>query len=214
MQPGIARCIYTTKYWHFLPLKWEWEWLSHGTIYHKWHGERARSSVIEGGMLRACRSRCVLSSLLLLLLVRGESTLVTQLLVMFWCLITSYHAGTQSVITLSAVPKSRNVSAGTPVEFTCATTESGVTLGITTTPTVVGSVANQTDLPNGGNLFSLSFTAPPQDSSITVTCIAFRDSDIFQSTALLMIQGNMAECCINILCMYACVHVVFEWILL
>ena len=126
-----------------------------------------------------------------------------------------YHAGTQSVITLSAVPKSRNVSVGTLVEFTCASEESGVTMGITTTPTVVGSVANQTDLPNGGNMFSLSFTAPQQHSSITVTCLAIRGSDIIQSTALLMIQGNMAEYCIqymycNILCMHACVQVVFE----
>ena len=94
------------------------------------------------------------------------------------------------MITLSTVPKSRNVSAGTLVEFTCATAESGVTLAITTTPTVVGSVANQTDLPNGGNQFTLSFTAPPQDSSITITCLAFKGPDIIQPTALLMIQGN------------------------
>ena len=98
--------------------------------------------------------------------------------------------GTQSEITLSAVPESRNASVGTLVEFTCATAENGVTLAVTSTPTVVGSVPNQTDLPNGGNQFTLSFNAPPQHSSITVTCIVFRGSDIIQPTALLMIQGN------------------------
>ena len=117
---------------------------------------------------------------------------------------------------MSDVPKSRNVSAGTPVELTCATEESGVTLAITATPTVVGSVPNQIDLPNGGNLFSLSFTAPPQHSSITITCLAFRGSDIIQPTALLMIQGNTCMANIkyctqyiyyNILCMHTCVHV-------
>ena len=100
------------------------------------------------------------------------------------------YLGGYAAITLTAVPKSRNVSAGTPVEFTCATAESGVTLAITSTPTVAGSVANQTDLPNGGNQFTLSFTAPSEHSSITVTCIAFKGPDIIQPTALLMIQGN------------------------
>ena len=99
--------------------------------------------------------------------------------------------GTQSVITLSAVPESRNVSAGTPVEFTCATAESGVTLAITATPTVAGSVANQIDLLNGGNQFMLRFTAQSGHSSITVTCVAIRGSDIIQSIALLMMQGNL-----------------------
>ena len=95
------------------------------------------------------------------------------------------------MITLSAVPESRNVSAGTLVEFTCATAEKGVTLAITSTPTVVESVANQTDLPSGGNQFTLSFTAPSEHSSITITCIAFKGPDIIQPTALLMIQGNI-----------------------
>ena len=94
-------------------------------------------------------------------------------------------------MTLTAVPESTNVSAGTLVEFTCATAESGVTLAVTTTPTVDGAVANLTDLPSGGNLFSLSFTAPSQHSSITITCIAFRSPDVVQPTALLMIQGNV-----------------------
>ena len=101
--------------------------------------------------------------------------------------------GTQSVITLSTVPKSRNVSAGTVVEFTCATEESGVILAVTATPTVAGSVANLTDLPNGGNQFTLSFTAPSEHSSITIACVAIRSPDVFQVTALLMIQGNMAD---------------------
>ena len=101
------------------------------------------------------------------------------------------YLGGYAVITLTAVPESRNVSAGKLVEFTCATAESGVTLAITSTPTVDGTVANQTDLPNGGNLFLLSFTAPSQHSSITITCIAFRSPDLVQPTALLMIQGNI-----------------------
>ena len=108
------------------------------------------------------------------------------------------YLGGYAVITLSAVPKSRNVSAGTQVHFTCATEESEVKLAITTIPTVVGSAANQTDLPNGGNQFTLSFTAPSEHSSITITCVGFRGSDIIQSTAQLMIQGNIIYTCLHV----------------
>ena len=52
------------------------------------------------------------------------------------------------------------------VEFTYATVENGVTLGITTTPTVAGSAANQTDLPNAYNQLALSFTAPSQHRGV------------------------------------------------
>ena len=84
---------------------------------------------------------------------------------------------------MTAVHKSRNASAGTLVEFTCATY-----CGNTGNTTFKLSVANQTDLPNVGNQFTLSFTAPSEHSSITITC---KGPDIIQPTALLMIQGNI-----------------------
>ena len=98
---------------------------------------------------------------------------------------------------LSAIPVSRNVSAGTFVEITCATPETGLTVfSITTTPPVDGSTV--TTHTNEGIQFTFSFIAPVQHSFINIACIAIKGSVVDQSLAVLMIQGEPVSYCIQI----------------
>ena len=94
----------------------------------------------------------------------------------------------------STTPQSRNVSAGTMVEFTCAVPASGLTsFAISTTPTVGDSVIDGSDLPNGDRQVTLSFIAPSDQTSINIVCVATTATDFNQSIAVLMIQGNKAD---------------------
>ena len=96
-----------------------------------------------------------------------------------------YFTVTQANIILSKLPQSRNVSAHTLVEFTCATEESGVnTLVISTEPSVAHHESTSIDLPNGGKQHQLSIIVPSEHSSITIRCTAFRPPDINQTTAI------------------------------
>ena len=91
----------------------------------------------------------------------------------------------------STTPQSRNVSAGTMVEFTCAAPASGLTsFGITPTPPVEGSIVGGSDLPNGDRLITLNFIAPSDQTSISIVCAAIATTGFNQSFAVLMIQGN------------------------
>ena len=94
----------------------------------------------------------------------------------------------------STIPQSRNVTAGTTVEFTCAAPASGLTsFGISTNPTVEGSAVGGSDLPNGDRQVTLSFIAPSDQTSINIVCVATTATDFKQSTAVLMIQGNKVD---------------------
>ena len=88
-------------------------------------------------------------------------------------------------------PQSRNVSAGTMVEFTCAAPASELTsFGITTTPIVEGSVNGGSDLLNGDRKVTLNFIAPSDQISINIACVATTSTGFNQSFAVLMIQGK------------------------
>ena len=77
------------------------------------------------------------------------------------------------------------------VEFTCAAPASGLTFhGITTNPTVGGSVVGGSDLPHGDRLVTLSLIAPSDLTSISIVCFAATTTGFNQSLAVLMIQGN------------------------
>ena len=90
------------------------------------------------------------------------------------------------------MPQSRNVSAGTLIEFTCATEESGVNiLVVTTEPSVPHHESISTDLPSGGKQHQLSIVAPSEHSYITIRCTAVRLPDVNHTTAILMIQGKI-----------------------
>ena len=66
----------------------------------------------------------------------------------------------------STTPQSRNVSAGTMVEFQCAAPANGLTsFGIITTPTVGDSVVDDNILPNGDRQVKLSFIAPSDQAN-------------------------------------------------
>ena len=91
----------------------------------------------------------------------------------------------------STTPQSRNVSAGTMVEFTCAAPASGLTsFGISTNLTVGDSTTDGNDLPNGVRLLTLNFIAPSDQTSISIVCVATTTTGFNQSLAVLMIQGN------------------------
>ena len=91
---------------------------------------------------------------------------------------------------LSATPESRNVSAGTLVEITCASTVTGLNFfSLTTTPQVYGSNTVVTH-PNGGIQHTLSFIALSQNSTIDISCIAIKGTSVNQSKSVLMIQGD------------------------
>ena len=108
--------------------------------------------------------------------------------------------GVQGVIILSDTlhDQSRNVSAGTLVEFTCAAPETGL-LSITLTPdvTLVNAMEKDVILPNGDRQLTLSFIAPSEHQLINIACIASRFNamsmvDVHTSSAMLMIQGKIA----------------------
>ena len=90
----------------------------------------------------------------------------------------------------STTPQSRNVSAGTMVEFTCAAPASGITaIGITATPQVVDSVTDDNNLSSGDREVTLSFIAPSDQTRINIACVA-ATTTFNQSFAVLMIQGS------------------------
>ena len=63
---------------------------------------------------------------------------------------------------LSATPVSRNVSAGTLVQITCATPVTGLTVFSLTTTTHIDGSDTVVTHPNGGTQRTLSFIAPAQ----------------------------------------------------
>ena len=90
----------------------------------------------------------------------------------------------------STTPQSRNVSAGTMVEFTCAAQANGlIFIGITTTPQVEDPVADDNILSNGVREVTLSFIAPSDQTIINIACVATATT-FNQSIAVLMIQGS------------------------
>ena len=94
---------------------------------------------------------------------------------------------------LSTTPVSRNVSAGTLVNFTCATPETELTaFALTATPHIDGSDTVVTH-PNGGTQLTLSFIAPAQHSTVNIACIVVIEGTVRdQNIAVLMIQGEPA----------------------
>ena len=105
---------------------------------------------------------------------------------------------------LSTIPVSRNVSAGTLVEVTCATTETGLTaFSLTTTPHIDGSHTVVTH-PNGGTQYTLSFIAPAQHSTINIACFAVKGTVSDQNIAVLMSQGEPVSECI-IMSLWQCI---------
>ena len=104
--------------------------------------------------------------------------------------------GFKGVIILSDTPQSRNVSAGTLVEFTCATPETGLlAFTITTDVALVNTMNNDVILSNGDRQLTLSFIAPSEHQLINIVCIASRFNamsmlDVHTSSAMLMIQGK------------------------
>ena len=109
-----------------------------------------------------------------------------------YCFVSLMYLGSYAAgIVFSTTPQSRNVSAGTMVEFTCAAPASVLTsFSLSTTPTVGSSVTDGSDLPNGDRLVTLSFIAPSDQTSISIVCVATTTTGFNQSFALLMIQGN------------------------
>ena len=91
----------------------------------------------------------------------------------------------------STSPQSRNVSAGTMVEFTCASPASGlIVIGITATPPVEDSVTDDNNLSNGDREVTLRFIAPSDQTIIYISCAATTTTTFNQSIAVLMIQGS------------------------
>ena len=93
-------------------------------------------------------------------------------------------------VLLSTTPVSRNVSAGTLVQITCASPETELTVfSLTTTPHIDGSDKVVTH-PNGGTQHTLSFIAPVQHNIINIACIVVKGKVSNQSIAVLIIQGE------------------------
>ena len=91
---------------------------------------------------------------------------------------------------LSATPASRNVSAGTLVQITCASPETGLNFfRLTTSPLINGSDTVIT-YPNGGTQHTLSFIAPVKHSTIDILCITVKGTVVEQSISVLTIQGE------------------------
>ena len=107
---------------------------------------------------------------------------------------TDIHAD----ILLSVIPQSRNISVGTLVMFTCATSETGLT-SFTLTPGMALGNTMEMMLPNGDRQLMLSFIAPSEYRMLTISCVATRVNnmgmlvDITTSTAVLMIQGERLQ---------------------
>ena len=98
---------------------------------------------------------------------------------------------------LSVTPVSRNVSAGTIVQSTCASTATGlIFFSLTTTPLINGSDTVVTH-PNGGIQHTLSFIVPAQHSTIDILCIAVKGTVVDQRKSVLTIQGNPVSECMN-----------------
>ena len=96
---------------------------------------------------------------------------------------------------LSVYPESRNVSAGTLVQITCATPETELTVfSLTTTPHIDVSDRVVTH-PNGGTQHTLSFIAPVKHSSINIVCHAIKGTVNEQKITVLMIQGEPVSVC-------------------
>ena len=98
-------------------------------------------------------------------------------------------------IILSDIPQQKNVSAGTSVEFTCATPETGLT-SFTLTPEITFGNTMEMTLPNGDRQLTLRFIAPSEYQTLTISCVATilnnmgMLEDFKTSTAVLMIQGE------------------------
>ena len=118
-----------------------------------------------------------------------------------------WNTDIQADIILSETPKSRNVSVGTSVVFTCATPETGLS-SFTLTPGITLGNTMEMTLPNGDRQLTLSFIAPSKYQMLTISCVATRLSnmgllvDFNSSTAVLMIQGERLH--LN------CVHIQLE----
>ena len=98
---------------------------------------------------------------------------------------------------LSATPESRNVSAGTLVEFSCSSPETGLNFfSLTTIPHIDGSDTVVT-YPNEGTQHTLSFIAPVQCSIVNISCIGVKGGVVDQSKSVLMIQGKPISECMN-----------------
>ena len=118
-----------------------------------------------------------------------------------------YFTGAQANILLSKLPQSRNASANTLVEFTCATEESGVNiLVITTEPSVPHHESISTDLPNGGKQHQLSIIVSSEHSNVTIKCTAVRLPDVNHTTAILRIQGMQNCLLLNKMINSHCMH--------
>ena len=91
----------------------------------------------------------------------------------------------------SVTPMSRNVSEGKTVEFSCVTSDSGVSLSWSTLPNIETNDSVDTPLPGGGIQSVLSFTATAQHNNVFIICSAFRFPDVDQSAALLSVQGKI-----------------------
>ena len=87
-------------------------------------------------------------------------------------------------------PQSQNVSAGQGVEFTCATSSSGSTIGwaFSTNFGFVASIDSM--LPGGGTHSTRRFTASVAHNQSTVTCIVVSGGTTESYTALLLVQGK------------------------
>ena len=80
------------------------------------------------------------------------------------------------------------------MEFTCATSETGLTtFVISTTPPVGDSVITDVTLPNGDRQVTLSFITPSDYTNVTITCGAVKGTNFNLSSAFLIIQGNNAS---------------------
>ena len=91
------------------------------------------------------------------------------------------------------------------MEYTCATEDSGVTsLVMSTIPPLASKVSLPDILPNGGKQKTLSFIAP-EHTNVNITCAAYRNPDVNQTTALLMIQGKIIKEC----SMYSLNHFIY-----
>ena len=93
---------------------------------------------------------------------------------------------------LSQVPAYRNVSAGSIVQFFCATPYSMVILSWSG---VTGAASVQsTQLPNGGRMTSLTFSATAEHNGTSVVCtgggVLNERGVLVKASALLLVQGK------------------------
>ena len=131
--------------------------------------------------------------------------------------ITSYYLhrysvfilGVQAAFNFTVSPTSKNVSAGTMVEFTCTMiSKNGWTFyGVSSTILLSSYILSVSTLPKSGGIqetATLSFNALTEHNADTVACVAFNLNSRqmkYSTAALLMIQGN------NYVNHYASVHI-------